>query len=689
MRETTNAIRTALHLGLVLVSLLACATQARADDDSPLREKTLVAWVRIDDLEQTGTGVLAIQDGDEFDAVVFGERVPRRWMAGSHMFGRTQSVDGQASVPAATSGEKWHQVSVVYRQHDVEIYQDDNLLTSYSIPRLHAFSVHSDLYLGLRCIFRQQEYGHFCGAIDEARIYDRALSASEISQLEPGTESTPEPWGCWTFDGGSMEDRMGRYPAARLVGTARVKNGQLLLDGAGYALITHRIVTEYKPPTVQAGFYTPPHRVGQMWDTWLYWHDGTYYMYYISGPGGQWDAHEIARSRDGVYWDYQGVAVKPRAGTTWIGTGHVWRSPDFRQNHTWILNFSEWVGDRQDIMFATSPDLLHWTKVEEKYRFVQDTRWYRQQGRWDCIDVVSADDDWLYGYFTADPDPEKVGDSRCGFGCARSRDGICWEALPPPRGDMNGEFGGIQRIGDRYFITMSEGRVGVGTSPEGPFLGQRRNPNMFGGDIYFPRFFHTAPDSPLVNHFYTNGLVYAAPLKAVDVDEEGVLRLMWWRGNEKLKAAEIPTRFNTSRGQVHWIDRPLDVNQTIVLEGSVHLPKTIPDDQVVRGLLIDQGNGRAECVSFGSKHTALGEIALLTRPIVMNARQAADRGIDFGSHQRFRAVLNRDMLEVYVNDYLTITARVRNTGRLGLLVGEDPKGIDQIHIWRSASPNEL
>jgi hypothetical protein len=52
---------------------------------------------------------------------------------------------------------------------------------------------------------------------------------------------------------------------------------------------------------------------------------------------------------------------------------------------------------------------------------------------------------------------------------------------------------------------MSEGRIGVGDRPQGPFWRQQKNPNVFGGSIYFPRFFHTAPERPLLNHFYTGG----------------------------------------------------------------------------------------------------------------------------------------------------------------------------------------
>jgi len=243
-----------------------------------------------------------------------------------------------------------------------------------------------------------------------------------------------------------------------------------------------------KAETVQAGFYTPG-RTGKMWDTWTYYHDGKYYMYYLAGAAGHWDGHELATSEDGVHWTEQGVMIKPREGVTWMGTGHIWKSPDFARTGRWVMNYSEWFGDKQDIMFATSTDLLNWTKVDEKYRFVQDVRWYKPKGRWDCIDTIRRDDGSLYGYFTANPDGKKVAYKPCGFGFARSKDGITWEALPPVEGDISGEFGGIQKLGEKYYILISEGRVAVGDKPEGPFWGQKKNPNAFGKscNIYFPR----------------------------------------------------------------------------------------------------------------------------------------------------------------------------------------------------------
>ena len=95
---------------------------------------------------------------------------------------------------------------------------------------------------------------------------------------------------------------------------------------------------------VQAGFYTPA-RTGKMWDTWVYYHDGKYYMYYLAGSGGHWDGHELAISEDGVHWAEHGVMIKPRAGVKWMGTGHIWKSPDFAGTGIWVMNYSEWFGD--------------------------------------------------------------------------------------------------------------------------------------------------------------------------------------------------------------------------------------------------------------------------------------------------------------------------------------------------------
>ncbi|MBK8096287.1 MAG: DUF1553 domain-containing protein [Planctomycetes bacterium] len=67
-----------------------------------LHGKTLIALLQLDDLQQRGGGAVSVQtrDGEIFDAIVFGEQQPARWMAGSNGFARTASFDGPAETDA-------------------------------------------------------------------------------------------------------------------------------------------------------------------------------------------------------------------------------------------------------------------------------------------------------------------------------------------------------------------------------------------------------------------------------------------------------------------------------------------------------------------------------------------------------------------------------------------------------------
>jgi hypothetical protein len=371
---------------------------------------------------------------------------------------------------------------------------------------------------------------------------------------------------------------------------------------------------------------------------------------------------------------------------TWMGTGHIWKSPDFERDHRWIINYSEWFGDKQDIMFATSTDLVNWTKVDEKHRFVQDVRWYKPKGRWDCIDVIRREDGGFYGYFTATPDKAKLTYEPCGFGFAQSKDGISWEALPPVKGNMRGEFGGIQKLGNKYYVLMSEGRVGVSDKPEGPFLGQAKNHNVFGSgcDIYFPRFFHNAPGGPLVNHFYNNGTVYAAPVKAIEIDSEGIMRLKWWKDNDKLKAKPVESKLVAAgagyASSIRMLDKNLDLNRTTVIEGEIDLSKQRSEDDRP-GIFFDHGEGQAQCLLLEREKVQFGTIK--ADGSNLKIQQTSNRDMDFGRTLSFRLVIKLGMMELYVNDYLMNLKRIRCNGKIGLIDTEDKGAFKNIRVWQS------
>jgi Protein of unknown function (DUF1553)/Protein of unknown function (DUF1549)/Concanavalin A-like lectin/glucanases superfamily/Planctomycete cytochrome C len=148
----------------------------------PLREKTLEAWVRLDNLKQQGGGVLSVEtlDGTVFDAIVFGEQELGRWMSGSNGFTRTRSFRG----PAETTADR----ELV---HVAITYHADGTIAAYRNGRPYGTPYRSDGPVDFkageyRVVFglRHEPAGgnrHLAGTIARARLYNRSLSADEVA----------------------------------------------------------------------------------------------------------------------------------------------------------------------------------------------------------------------------------------------------------------------------------------------------------------------------------------------------------------------------------------------------------------------------------------------------------------------------------------------------------------------------
>ncbi|MCX6225799.1 MAG: hypothetical protein NTV01_13780, partial [Bacteroidia bacterium] len=323
------------------------------------------------------------------------------------------------------------------------------------------------------------------------------------------------------------------------------------------------------------------------------------------------------------------------------------------------------------------------------HRFIQDSLWYKPKGRWDCIDCVKRDDGSFYGYFTADPLLEKFPQPLCGFGFAESKDGINWSALPPLEGDITGELGGIQKIGNQYYITVSEGRIAMADKPEGPFLAQKKNPNMFGKgcDIYFPRFFHNPPaeetinrNGVLVNHFYTGSdIIYSAPLKAVEVDQEGTLRLKWWEKNNLLKDKEV--RLSLGRKAVPsdpvcLFNNIFDRGEVGVVEAEIKL-NFDSHEKSPAGFYFDIRSDSGYVLLFNRKETIFGTMNSDGSGLRITVR--IDRDMEFPEKGMVRLVFKNDLMEAYLNDYLVMLKRMSWSGKLGII--QKTGNADHIRAW--------
>jgi hypothetical protein len=144
-------------------------------------EKTLEAWVQLDNLEQQGGAAITIDalEGGAFDGIVYGEIEPRRWMPGSDFFQRTDSFQGNEE------SEAMHRPV-----HLAIVYQRDGTISGYRDGKpygrtirksdLRTFSENGALILfGLR--HKPAGGNHFLKArVHRAAFYNRALTAEEI-----------------------------------------------------------------------------------------------------------------------------------------------------------------------------------------------------------------------------------------------------------------------------------------------------------------------------------------------------------------------------------------------------------------------------------------------------------------------------------------------------------------------------
>jgi hypothetical protein len=197
----------------------------------PLFDKTLVAWVSLDTLEQSGVGVVSIVGMPEWDGIVFGEIVPRKWMVGSHMW--TRSARDQSNYPVETADRKTLlQLAVVCKGTTITLYRNGIEYARYDTGMTQSYSENAVVLIGKRHLDDgPQVPPTLAGSVEEVRLYNVALSVSIIAAMKPNIPSSVKSVGCWNFEDGTACDTAGRWPIGQLRGNARIEHGKLILDG--------------------------------------------------------------------------------------------------------------------------------------------------------------------------------------------------------------------------------------------------------------------------------------------------------------------------------------------------------------------------------------------------------------------------------------------------------------------------
>jgi beta-fructofuranosidase len=435
-----------------LLFLVLPGSSSAEPEQVQLKDKTLVAWVTLADHQQRGGSVLGIIDPSErFDAIVFGEISPGKWMPGSDMFRRTPHDQSTWTVESA-SRETRIQLALVHNGNHARLYRDGVLLTALDIREPQTFGDDSAVVIGVRVMSSSAEgegVGFFRGTVTEARLYDRALDADTIVHLVPGVSAGPAPLGQWVFHDGKAIERTGHFPYVKLHGGAWIDGDRLVLNGEDASLVSRRDVP---PPRYDSPIHFRP-AVGRLADTIPFFHDGKYHVFYLRAIGKVPWEHIV--STDLVHWTELPTALKADGAPDGPDGQNMFTGCVVERAGLFHIFYVGWNSRNpagvEFIRHATSPDLLTWTK-HPKFLLGPDGVMYPNAHQRDFRDpyVFWNSDDTRYWMVFC---------STGKTGVATSPDLEHWTLQPPLDSSYQGmgtpECPDAFRIGDTYYLIMS------------------------------------------------------------------------------------------------------------------------------------------------------------------------------------------------------------------------------------------
>lgn len=480
----------AMALGPALRQAEASPFVRRTPELRPIADKTLVAWARPANVTQRGGSVLTLERSDSFDAIVFGELKPGAWMGGSEMFRRTQQ--DQAVYPSEERpGRGFIRMAAVYRGGHITLYRDDAVAADYDAPgESVSFGSGTQALIGLRHRARQgQSDSYFAGEVDEARLYDRALTASQIASLRPADATGVRPLARWTFDDGTCRDAEGTFPPGALHGGARVRGGRLILNGKDAFMSTPagvqwRNAFHFRPPT------------GNFADPIPFFWKGEYHVFYLQGDAGPVPWQHIV-SKDLVHWTELPTALVSDGAPDSPDGGHMFTGCVMEHAGTFHIFYTGHNPANpkalEVLRHATSKDLIRWTKDPDFEIGPDGTHYAAKRFRnWRDPFVFRNEEEGKWWMVVIATDPEQPGgDNEFGRGVQGllvSDDLRTWSQRPPLPGGLGEECPDLFRIGDTWYL-LGGGRYVSGPAPGGPFTLPRHHvidfPGVYAGKRMF------------------------------------------------------------------------------------------------------------------------------------------------------------------------------------------------------------
>lgn len=150
-------------------------------------EKTLAVRVTLDHLDQRGGGAMTLfsTKKGQFDSIVFGEREPKKWMAGSENFLRSKNLGTPDE--AVANNRSVHMAITYGADGTVSLFRDGvRYGASYRTKKPPRYKKgESALAFGIR-LFPAGSNRMLAGRIHEASLYDRKLDEGEVRLLADG-----------------------------------------------------------------------------------------------------------------------------------------------------------------------------------------------------------------------------------------------------------------------------------------------------------------------------------------------------------------------------------------------------------------------------------------------------------------------------------------------------------------------
>ena len=184
----------------------------------------------------------------------------------------------------------------------------------------------------------------------------------------------------------------------------------------------------------------------------------------------------------------------------------------------------------------------------------------------------------------------------------------------------------------------------------------------------------------------TPPICYFAPLKRAVVDEEGILRLAYWEGNDRLKTrpvhVELPDSAQMKSDRLVMLKNRFDVDQGLILEGSFQGLKSGRFLAVNQGLYVETAPCRGTALMI-LPHGVTQIGAMTTQSKQFRMDSFVNRMERYGTNPSFRLLLRHSQLEFYVNDRCIQCYAMpgKATGKIGIIHNGDPKTIGELKAW--------